>query len=97
MTGPTPPVPWRPLGDTGVHFWRVQRMARTSGVDPVEAFDQGNMTQQDWVDMVQRCRSCPWVDGCARWLNRHADAPGTPPPETCLNAKGFKRLSERQD
>ncbi len=90
-------IPWRPLGQTGVHYWLVQRMAKSCGVDTALASANGNLTSNDWVAAVQRCRSCQWVDGCERWLDRH-DAAGTSrPPETCLNAGLVKLLTERQD
>ena len=94
MTGIPKPVPWRPLGETGVHYWLVQRMAKTCGVNTAAAVEDGDLEQADWVDMVQRCRSCQWVEGCERWLSRQ-DSDGVTPPEDCLNARLLTVLSER--
>lgn len=97
MTVPQDPVPWLPLGKTGVHYWMVQRMAKACGVDTAEAAKQGDLEPESWADMVTRCRSCRWVDGCGRWLSRHeADAEHSEPPGTCINADLLKLLSERQ-
>ena len=96
MTGAPKPGPWQPLGDTGVHFWLVQRMAKTCGVDTAQAASDGALETEDWVDMVQRCRSCQWTEGCKRWLQRHETDATTEAPSDCVNAEIFKMLSERQ-
>lgn len=96
MTGPVEDVPWRPLGNTGVHYWLVQRMAKRCGVDTSSAAACGDIDQDGWVEMVQKCRGCTWADGCARWL-AHLDEDGTvsPPPE-CVNADILNALAESQ-
>ena len=43
MTNPQDPVPWLPLGKTGVHYWMVQRMAKACGVDTAEAAEKGDL------------------------------------------------------
>ena len=96
MTGASRPVPWKPLGDTGVHFWLVQRMAKTCGVDTAQAAGDGDLEPEAWVDMIQRCRACQWTQGCKRWLSRHESESSAQPPMDCINAKIFKKLSERQ-
>lgn len=88
--------PWQPLGDTGVHYWRVQRMAKTCGVDTALAARDGLLEQEDWVDVVQKCRSCQWSNECQRWLRRHERDATARPPSDCVNAEIFKMLSERQ-
>jgi hypothetical protein len=72
------------LGDETEHYWLVQRMAKTSHVDLVEAFDTGQLSSEDWAEMVSRCRGCAWANGCKEWLA----VPGQEtqaPPEGCLN------------
>lgn len=96
MTVAPKSVPWRPLGETGVHFWRVQRMAKACGVNPAQAADQGDLPQEDWADLVHRCRSCQWAEGCDRWLCNHAGSTGEQPPAQCVNADIFKSLAEKQ-
>ncbi|OSQ44946.1 DUF6455 family protein [Marivita geojedonensis] len=88
---------WRPLGDTGVHFWLVQRMAKTCGVNTAQAAREGDIVEQEWVDMVQRCRSCQWVNGCERWLDRTDIDSSATPPADCLNADLLHLLSKRQN
>lgn len=97
MTGPVPKSRWTPLGKTGVHYWFVQRMAKTCGVDMAVASDHGDIDQSSWADMVQTCRSCQWTDGCERWLSRQDAATGATPPATCLNADILKLLAQEQD
>ena len=82
----------KPLGDIKDHYWLAKRMAKSSGVDLVQAFKDGEIVQQDWADMVQTCRSCTWVDGCGRWLeasHRRAET-----PKSCLNCHSFNALKE---
>lgn len=95
MSGPHATPAWRPLGRTGVHYWLVQRMAKTCGVDTAQAAQSGSLDPGSWVEMVTRCRSCNWVDGCDRWLKSHVDKPNAAPPAECRNADGLRRLAER--
>lgn len=90
-------VPWRPLGDTGVHFWLLQRMAKTCGADMVEASEHGDLNAEGWSEMVQRCRSCDWAEGCDRWLDQHNNGEAKAvPPKGCVNAEVLTQLIERQ-
>ncbi len=84
----------RPLGDVTVHYWRVIRMARATGTDLVAATSDGALTQQAWADMVQRCRACPWADGCGRWLDQAAQPPRDT-PRTCVNRRHFAMLHQQ--
>ncbi|WP_203595260.1 DUF6455 family protein [Salipiger sp. PrR002] len=93
--GPRP----MPLGDERAHFWRVQRMARATGVDLVAAQDHGLLPQSDWAAMVGRCRGCLWAEGCDRWLGHlepmEAGSEGNAPracPEDCVNSRTFAAL-----
>ena len=95
MIGPRTPPTWRPLGKTGVHYWLVQRMAKTCGVDPAQAAKSGALDHENWVELVTKCRSCTWVDGCDRWLKRHVEDPDAAPPAECRNADVLRRLAER--
>lgn len=96
MTGSVKDVPWRPLGRTGVHYWLVQRMAKRCGVDTSNAVARGDIDQDDWVGMVQKCRGCTWTEGCERWL-AHLDEDGSvAPPAECINAEILKSLATSQ-
>ncbi|MCI5110628.1 MAG: DUF6455 family protein [Marivita sp.] len=96
MNREDPSVAWKPLGKTGVHYWLVQRMAKTCGVDTARAAEDGDLELEAWADMVQRCRSCQWVDGCERWLSRQRTEAAAP-PDDCVNARLLALLAERQD
>ena len=81
----------KPLGDENDHFWKVQRMARATDVDLAQAYAGGELTESQWVETVQRCRSCDWLEGCARFLDRN-DTGGAQPPDACINHKLFEAL-----
>ena len=81
----------RPLGETRRHFWLVQRMADVSGLDLARASARGDLDQETWADVVQRCRGCVWTEGCERFLQRgHED--GFEWPEKCLNRLSLATL-----
>lgn len=96
MTRDAGSVAWRPLGDATEHYWLVQRMAKTCGVDPAAAAERGDLSAERWADMVNRCRSCDWVGGCQRWLDRQDSDSDATPPTTCVNAERLRALAERQ-
>lgn len=72
------------LGNEVDHLWLVQRMAKTAQVDLVAAYEAGELTQEDWAAMVERCRGCAWTEGCQDWLSI-PDQSAEIPPEGCLN------------
>jgi hypothetical protein len=83
------------LGDETEHFWLVQRMAKSVGVDLVKASDLGELSQEDWAAMVTQCRGCAWTAGCHRWLDSRAEEVDRA-PETCLNRTMMALLKETQ-
>lgn len=82
------------LGDTTEHFWLIQRMAKTSGLDLAEAMHQGALDQDDWAAMVNRCRGCAWAEGCHRWLDV-VDQRSDSAPEPCLNRARMMELKTK--
>ncbi|MDA7429964.1 DUF6455 family protein [Primorskyibacter aestuariivivens] len=60
----------RPLGPRLSHFWKLQNMLRVTGTDATEAFDQGDLTQKQWAELVETCRGCQWTGGCNRYMER---------------------------
>ncbi|QPM92102.1 DUF6455 family protein [Pseudooceanicola algae] len=60
----------KPLGDPNEHYWRVQRMAKAVGSDLAAAQTEGRLSDQDWADMVTRCRGCSVTCACSDWLDR---------------------------
>ncbi|WP_353473331.1 DUF6455 family protein [Salipiger sp. H15] len=100
LNGPRP----HPLGGERAHYWRVQRMARATGVDLAQAQRLGMLAQPDWAGMVLRCRGCLWTEECDHWLTLRAevseesldgqDAPRAC-PEDCANRPGLAALQDR--
>ena len=81
------------LGNLMHHTRMVLGMARSTGTDVVQAYDEGDLSQEDWASMVQACRGCGWADRCEDWLDDHRDVPCA--PETCPNREKFKALKVR--
>lgn len=81
----------KPLGKTLDHYWKVQKMAKATGVDLVEAFDAGDLTSDQWAGVVSRCRQCGWLGGCEAFLDG-AEEGQEAPPRDCVNHKVFEAL-----
>lgn len=91
MTCHTP----KPLGDTVTHYWLALSMAKAVGVDLVSEMEAGRLAQDDWANLVQRCRNCDWErdgGGCGRWLS-FQQAGEAAIPQTCVNHETFERLT----
>lgn len=83
------------LGNPITHFWLVQDMAQTAGVDLVAARRENRLTVEDWAAMVTRCRGCQWTAGCQHWLDAQpTDEPAAAPP-ACANRAVFDTLRDR--
>ena len=90
----------RTLGPERVHYWRVLRMARVAGAEPARAWDEGRLDRDRWVGAVERCRACPWADGCARWLDRQerrADPSNPDVPGGCMNRDLLTALAREDE
>lgn len=81
----------RPLGPETAHYWRVQRMARATGVDLVAAWKAERFDHAAWKRIVTRCRGCAWAEGCQRWLDRPTESVRRL-PQTCLNRERLEQL-----
>lgn len=79
------------LGDQTEHFWLIQRMAKTSGVDLAAAMQAGKLDHKGWSGMVTRCRGCAWAEGCHAWLDK-VDQAADLPPKPCLNRDRMAEL-----
>jgi hypothetical protein len=75
----------RKLGDESEHLILLRRMAAETGADTVTAFEDGELTSEDWAAALARCRGCDWVGGCRRWLDTPAERPRAV-PRPCANA-----------
>lgn len=84
----------KPLGDRTEHYWLAQRMAQLTQTDLVAAMAQAELSQEDWAEMVERCRGCNWEAGCNRYVAAHERMALTEEvaPESCVNKNRFKRL-----
>ena len=85
----------KPLGDHKKHYWLSKRMAKTTGADLVAAYQAGELGQEEWAQMVHKCRGCDWAEGCARWLRKTPTA--TDVPSTCVNCGRFTDLQADTD
>lgn len=83
----------KPLGDVRDHLHLVRGMARVTGVELVRAYDQGDLNQAEWADIVTRCRSCEWADRCKTWLAAREDNSDILPC-ICRNSDSLGRLKE---
>lgn len=81
----------RPLGDENRHYWMAVKMAKATGTDLQSALEEGRISHQDWADLVQRCRGCAWVEGCACWMARQ-EAGTAEVPQACPNAATFEAV-----
>jgi len=83
----------KPLGDPVKHLWLARSMAKAAGVDLAASQDAGLLPQEDWADMVHRCRGCDWErsGGCHEWL-ADQDQGVAVVPGACANVKTFDFL-----
>jgi len=86
----------RPLGDENRHYWLAVSMAKATGTDLQSALDEGRISHADWADLVTRCRSCQWVEGCDCWLAKQ-EAGSADPPDPCVNSAFFAQARDGQD
>lgn len=83
------------LGELMHHVRLVSGMARVTGCDLVVATKAGDLSQDDWADMVQTCRKCTWAGRCTQW--RAGQEGKANPPVTCLNRTRFDGLNCQAD
>jgi Family of unknown function (DUF6455) len=74
-----------------LHSERVQKMARTIGVDLSQAVMAGRLRNFPFSDIVFRCSKCPEHRACAIWLDAH-ETGATDPPAYCRNKVVLKSL-----
>lgn len=83
------------LGPETDHYWLVQRMARTTGVDLVQAMDAGVLDPSGWSRIVTRCRACQWAEGCSHWLDASARQDAAADlPTPCLNRATLAKIRD---
>lgn len=84
----------KPLGDENKHYWLVRSMAKAAGVDLAAEAAQGHLSQEQFSDMVTRCRDCDWErdGGCTRWMALQVTDAPVEVPQKCENVDTFKGL-----
>lgn len=82
------------LGRVMKHVRLISRMARATETDLVGAHEAGDLSQEEWADMVQTCRTCGWAGECEAWLEAHETVACA--PDTCLNRARFAALRQRR-
>jgi len=83
-----------PLGKLRDHFWKTVKMSRALGVDLGHALHQDHLSRQDYAQIVDRCRACPWADGCESWMAAQT-VPASEVPESCANHDQWVALRDR--
>ncbi|MCU9839254.1 DUF6455 family protein [Ruegeria sp. WL0004] len=84
-------MPQIPLGDIERHFWLTRSVARSMGVSFTEAMVQGKVTENDYAEVVTRCRAADCSEKCQHWLATQNCSARTA-PEFCVNADLLNRL-----
>lgn len=79
-----------PLGDIHRHIQLVNGMAKANDVDLTEASREGRLRQEDYAQMVTRCRGCSDPDTCEALLR--APNPPHDTPAMCRNTQVFDAL-----
>ncbi len=64
------------------------RMLETIGAS--ESITDGSSSVKDLRAAAEKCANCTEADGCAEWLNQHADGSANP-YDACPNAALFTR------
>lgn len=85
----------KPLGDAHDHVMKVRAMAKSAGVDLEAASDCGDLTQEEWAQIVEQCRNCDWDEGCARFLAQGCSEVPVEVPEGCVNRARLMELAAR--
>ncbi|MDX2482425.1 MAG: DUF6455 family protein [Pseudodonghicola sp.] len=81
------------LGQIMAHVRLIGRMGKATDTDLIGAYEAGDLSQEEWAEMVQTCRSCDWADQCGAWIDRHGSAGEA--PEHCPNRCKFKEVQAR--
>lgn len=82
---------FKPLGDPKAHYWKVLRMAAARDVSLRDAAAAGDLPQEAFSAMIERCRTCEKPGACARLLDRFTALEAT--PGYCRNTDEFARLA----
>ena len=81
-----------PLGDIHRHIQLVNGMAKAHDIDLSAAARDGRLSQEDYAQMVTRCRGCSGPDSCEVALR--STNPPRSAPDMCRNAQVFEALKQ---
>ncbi len=82
----------RPLGDERLHLRLLEEMSQTVGADLVRAYEDGQISSENWANMVQQCRGCAEPGKCQKWLATRETAAET--PAYCSNRAVLDELKQ---
>lgn len=81
-----------PMGEIRTHFWLTLGMAKHCHADLGRALAEGEITQEDYANLVTACRGCDAPEACSEWL-KVADE-GATPPAYCVNQRRLIALAD---
>lgn len=80
-------------GDINFHFWLTRSVGRSIGLNFRQALDDGRLSREDYLGLVQACKACPQVASCQHWLGCQTGLPSqTRAPDFCPNAARLDAL-----
>lgn len=80
-------------GDTDFHFWLTRSVGRMIGLNFRQAIDDGRLSADGYLSLVQSCRTCLHVSSCQHWLGDQQGLPSrTSAPGFCPNGRKLDAL-----
>ena len=80
-------------GETDFHFWLTRSVGRCIGLNFLEAIDDGRLSTDDYLSLVNACQACAHVTSCQHWLGGQRGGLGkSRAPEFCPNARRLDAL-----
>ncbi|NDR59649.1 DUF6455 family protein [Aliiruegeria sabulilitoris] len=78
-------------GDTDFHFWLTRSVGRSIGLNFRQALDDGRLSADGYLSLVQACQVCEHVTSCQHWLGGQKGLPRQ------KRAPEFCRIGEKLD
>lgn len=80
-------------GDTDFHFWLTRSVGRSIGLNFRQALDDGRLSPDGYMSLIQSCQVCAHVASCQHWLGGQMGPPHkTRAPEFCPNREKLDAL-----
>lgn len=83
------------VDEIDLHFWLTRSVARVNGVNLTHALADGSLSQNDYAEMVARCRHKGCWRACENWLARQTGITDAPPPY-CAHRNILRELRRAQ-